>query len=126
MTALTERDKAYLCERGYEFEENASDGQHGVTIKGRLLPTDHFDAVSADILIVLPPLYPMVPPDMFYLLPWVRLKRNNAFPRAADQPFQFANQKWQRWSRHSQDWRPGMDGIWTMLKRVEHALEIAA
>lgn len=126
MTALSDADKTYLNERGYEYEEAASGGHAGVVIKRRPLPTDRFHEAEADVLIILPPRYPLVPPDMFYLLPWVRLKANNAFPSKADQPFPFGGQKWQRWSRHEKDWRPGVDGIWTMLKRVEHALEIAA
>lgn len=126
MTALSDEDKAYLSDRGYEYREVASDGQSGVVIKQRPLPESRFDSEDADILIILPPRYPMVPPDMFYLLPWVRLRANNAYPNAADQPFQFDGQKWQRWSRHEKDWRPGKDGIWTMLKRVQHALEVAA
>jgi hypothetical protein len=29
---------------------------------------------------------------------------------------------WQRWSRHNNSWRPGVDGLHTMIKRIEHAL----
>jgi len=45
---------------------------------------------------------------------------------AANVAQSFAGQNWQRWSRHNSEWRPGIDGIWTMLKRVEDALERAA
>ena len=85
-----------------------------------------FDTPKADLLVLIPPGYADTPPDMFYLLPWVRLVANNAYPRCADQPHQFAGQSWQRWSRHSTEWRPGIDGIWSMLKRVDHALNVAA
>jgi len=63
---------------------------------------------------------------MFYALLWLTLVPSQRYPRQADQPLNFSGQKWQRWSRHSNEWRPGVDGIWTMLKRVETALEIAA
>jgi hypothetical protein len=49
-----------------------------------------------------------------------------AFPKAADQPFAFEGRNWQRWSRHQDQWRPGVDGIWTMLRRIDAALEAAA
>jgi len=79
-----------------------------------------------DILIMLPPGYPDAPPDMFYCLPWLRLVARGAYPNCADVPLSFQGQTWQRWSRHNNEWRAGKDGIWTMLKRVEHALAEAA
>jgi len=63
---------------------------------------------------------------MFYTVPWVKLMGKNVLPPCADQPHFFAGQTWQRWSRHNNEWRPGIDGIWSMLKRVDHALEVAA
>jgi E2/UBC family protein E len=90
------------------------------------LPVGHFDAARADILVILPPGYPDAPPDMFHLMPWVRIARRNAYPRAADQSVFFNGQNWQRWSRHNSEWRPGVDGIWSMLKRIDHALKGAA
>ena len=78
------------------------------------------------MLILLPKGYPDVAPDMFYLTPWVKLIPSNTYPNKADRALNFAGQNWQRWSRHNKEWRPGVDGIWTMLKRVEDALEKAA
>ena len=85
-----------------------------------------YDAERADVLILIPNGYPDVRPDMFHLTPWVKLRNGNRYPKAADQPVAFNGGNWQRWSRHCDDWRPGIDGIWTMLKRVEHALLVAA
>ena len=59
-------------------------------------------------------------------MPWLRLVPANRYPNTADQPFPFGGQNWQRWSRHNDAWRPGVDGIWTMVKRVETALAVAA
>ena len=78
------------------------------------------------VLIQLPPGYPDVAPDMFYLMPWVKLRNGGRYPSAANVAQSFAGQTWQRWSRHNSEWRPGIDGIWTMIKRVEDALEKAA
>ena len=126
MSFLPSGDRQYLENRGLLFEEVMDGNQKGVIIRGFQLPPGRFDIGQADILILLPPGYPDVPPDMFYLMPWVRLVQGARYPRAADQPFKFNSQTWQRWSRHSNEWRPGMDGMWTMLKRVEYALEVAA
>ena len=126
MSFLPPKDREYLENKGIVYEECEEGGQKVLILRGLPLPEGRFDAEKADILIQLPSGYPDVAPDMFYLLPWVRLASDNRYPNRADQPLNFAGQTWQRWSRHCNDWRPGVDGIWTMLKRVEHALKEAA
>jgi hypothetical protein len=126
MAVLPMKCRRYLTERGITFEEIEDGGHKAVILHGILLPAGRFDVPSASILILLPAGYPDSPPDMFYVLPWIRLISRNSYPTAADQPLVFAGQQWQRWSRHNNVWRPGVDGIWTMLKRVETALDAAA
>jgi hypothetical protein len=126
MKLLPEKDRQYLSDRGLTWDEVADGANKGIILKNFSLPDGRFDVQTADILILLPTGYPDVPPDMFFLLPWIRLVPISQYPKAADQPFPFQGQSWQRWSRHNNEWRPGTDGIWTMLKRVEFALESAA
>ncbi|ESX37657.1 MULTISPECIES: multiubiquitin domain-containing protein [unclassified Mesorhizobium] len=123
---LPSEDREYLETHGIAFEERAAGAVKAVVLKGLNLPSGRFDIGTADILVLLPASYPDSAPDMFYLMPWVRLVKGNRYPQAADQPYAFAGQTWQRWSRHNPAWRPGIDGIWTMLRRIERALEIAA
>lgn len=122
---LPARDREYLAEKGIVYEEVTDGGQRGVILRQYPLPAGLFDTEKADLLILIPTGYPDVPPDMFYMLPWVKLIIANALPRCADQPHPFGGKSWQRWSRHNNEWRPGIDGIWSMLKRVDHALEVA-
>lgn len=126
MDCLPAKDREYLEAKGINYELTRDSRLTGIHLKSHPLPEGRFDQPLADILILLPPGYPDTAPDMFYLLPWVKLKNGNRYPRAADQPLRFSGQTWQRWSRHCRDWRPGADGIWTMLKRVENALKEAA
>ncbi len=126
MSFLPSNDRQYLENRGLHFEEVVDGTQKGIILREFPLPQSRFDTERADILILLPSGYPDAPPDMFYLLPWVKLVQNAKYPLAADQPFQFNSHNWQRWSRHNNEWRPGVDGIWTILKRIENALEVAA
>jgi hypothetical protein len=126
MKFLPEQDRQYLGDRGLAWDEIVEGIYKGIVFRSFPLPGGRFDVSVADILILLPTGYPDVPPDMFYLFPWVRLVPLSQYPKAADQPFQFQGQSWQRWSRHNAEWRPGTDGIWTMLKRIEYALELAA
>jgi E2/UBC family protein E len=124
MSFLPELDREYLSSKGISFEEVVDGNNKAIVLKGRPLPSGRFDAAAADILIMLPAGYPDVPPDMFHLLPWVKLVPANKFPNAADQPVTFGGNSWQRWSRHNPEWRPGIDGM--LIKRIEHALEKAA
>jgi hypothetical protein len=125
MAVLPLKDRHYLQKRGIAFQE-IDEPQKAVVLSNHKLPSQRFDAANADVLILLPPSYPDCAPDMFYALPWLRLVSSKNFPNAANVPLEFRGQSWQRWSRHNNDWRPGVDGIWTMIKRVETALEIAA
>jgi hypothetical protein len=125
MAVLPLKDRRYLAQRGISFVE-IEQPQKAVVLQGYELPMQRFDAANADVLILLPAAYPDCAPDMFYAKPWLRLSSSNAYPRAADQPLDFQGERWQRWSRHNDAWRPGVDGIWTMIKRMESALEVAA
>lgn len=126
MSFLPSSDRRYLADRSLSYREAVDGPNKGIILEAFPLPTRRFDAERADVLIMLPANYPDAPPDMFYLIPWVRLAISRGYPSRADVPVQFGGQNWQRWSRHNNEWRPGLDGIWTMVKRVEHALEIAA
>lgn len=125
MNVLPSRCRKYLIEGGIVFDEVESP-QKAVILRGYTVPKNRFDADAADILILLPGGYPDVHPDMFYALPWLKLASCNRYPNAADQSLDFNGQSWQRWSRHNEQWRPGVDGIWTMLRRIDTALERAA
>ena len=126
MSYLPEDDRLYLAQKGLVHEEKEADGQRGVVFPRYPVPTGRFNSTLVKLLILIPPGYADVPPDMFYTDPWLRLVPDNNYPRAANVAVSFAGISWQRWSRHNPEWRPGIDGIWTMLKRVEHALEVAA
>lgn len=125
MSFLPMADQEYLANKGIPFCEAEYSGQKGVILSSIHLPLGKFDAQVVDVLILLPGGYPDVSPDMFYTFPWIRIAQAGRYPKAADQPLTFLDKTWQRWSRHSNEWRPGRDGIQTMLKRIEYALESA-
>lgn len=122
---LPSGDQRYLTDRGLTVREVEFNGQKGLVFPDYEVGNPELDQNHAELLIVLPGGYPDAPPDMFFVRPWLRLSSGNRFPQAADQEFQFAGEKWQRWSRHNSQWRPGVDGIWTMLRRVDRALRSA-
>lgn len=126
MSFLPLADQKYLVEKGIVFEEVQDGGQKGVVFRKHPLPPGRFDAIEADVLVLMPPGYPDVAPDMFYLMPWIKLVQGNRYPKAADQPLNFGGSRWQRWSRHNTEWRASIDGIWTMIKRIDNAIKEAA
>jgi Prokaryotic E2 family E len=126
MAFLPQQDRQYLSDRGLTWEEVVDGANKGIILGNFCLPVGRFTVPTANVLIVLPSGYPDVAPDMFYLTPWLQLMKSGVPPRATSPTFTFQGQSWQQWSRHNNEWRPGIDGIWTMLKRVENALEVAA
>jgi hypothetical protein len=126
MSLLPRQDRRYLKGRGITVREVIEGGKKGVILTGITLPEGKYQVDQADILILLPPSYPEVAPDMFYAVPHLKLLAGQREPRCTQARQAFDGQIWQRWSRHNNQWRPGTDGIWTMLKRVEEALEVAA
>lgn len=125
MVVLPKKCQQYLAQRGVAYDQLEEGGQRAIILRGFKLPQGKYDATQADVLIILPASYPDSAPDMFYATPWLRLATTNTYPRAANHPVEFNGVKWQRWSRHNSEWRRGIDGIWSMVKRIEEALEIA-
>jgi hypothetical protein len=125
MSFLPERDRQYLEQRGLNYREVTDGSNKGLVLTDFALPVGIYDRPQADILILLPSGYPDIPTDMFYLFPWVTLGQTVKYPKAADQPFLFEGKRWQRWSRHCNQWRAGIDGIHITLIRMETALKEA-
>lgn len=126
LAVLPPADRAHLEARGIAYEVVSQGGQAAVILTGYTLPEAKFDHAVADILILLPAGYPDALVDMFYCDPWLKLRGANRYPKAADVTHSFAGRNWQRWSRHSDAWRPGIDGIHTVLGRIDRALKDAA
>ena len=124
--SLPTKDQQYLKESGLQFKIVENNRQKAIILIDFNLPPQRFGFNQADILILLPSGYPDCAPDMFYTYPWLKLMVTGKYAHAADQPFQFNELTWQRWSRHNNTWRPGIDGIRTFLQRVQNALNEAA
>lgn len=126
LAVLPPGDRTHLEARGIAYEVAAEGGQSAVILKGYPLPEGKYDRSNADILILLPAGYPDALVDMFYCDPWLKLQAAGRYPNCADVPHSFAGRTWQRWSRHNDAWRPGIDGIHTVLGRIDRALKDAA
>ena len=117
-------DRRYLEDHGLHPNAIIENNQKGLVFPSYPLPDGKFNRSRTDLLILLPAGYPDAPPDMFFCDPPLLLADGSAAP-STDVPFPFHGRVWQRWSRHNSSWRPGIDGIHTMLQRVNAALHSA-
>lgn len=124
---LPEFDRDYLLEKEYVFEEKIDANRNGLIIRDWILPTGKYNLETSDLLILLPNGYPEVRPDMWYFNPAILLAPSNKLAKQTQVNINFEGKAWQRWSRHypANEWRSGIDGIHTYLKKVQTALEIA-
>lgn len=125
---LPEFDKDYLTEKGYQFEEKIDANRNGLIIRNWVLPVGKFNYQKSDLLILIPNGYPEIKPDMWYFNPGLLLASTNLLARQTQANLNFEGKAWQRWSRHfpSNEWRSGVDGIHTYLKKIQIALETAS
>jgi hypothetical protein len=125
---LPEFDRDYLLEKGYQFEEKIEPNGNGLIIRNWLLPSGKFNLQTSDLLILVPNGYPDVRPDMWYFNPAILLAPSNTLARQTQVNISFEGKAWQRWSRHypAEEWRSGIDGMHTYLKKIQVALEAAS
>lgn len=125
---LPEFDRDYLMGKGYQFEEKIDANRNGLILRNWILPEGKFNLQMSDLLILIPNGYPEIRPDMWYFNPALLLAPTNRLARQTQVNITFEGKMWQRWSRHypANDWRSGIDGIHTYLKKVQAALEIAS
>ncbi|TAL64475.1 MAG: hypothetical protein EPN88_10915 [Bacteroidetes bacterium] len=128
MFSLPEFDRDYLVDKGFQFEEKIDAGRNGLIIRNWVLPDGKYTIKTADLLIIIPQGYPEVRPDMWYFSPELLLKLGNRQPRQTQAKINFEGRSWQRWSRHfpANEWRSGIDGIHTYIKKIITAIEVAS
>ena len=117
-------DRRYLEDHELHPKAIIENNQKGLVFPSYPLPDGKFNLSRTDLLILLPAGYPDAPPDMFFCDPPILLADGTA-AASTDMQFPFHGRVWQRWSRHNSSWRPGIDGLHTMLQRVDAALHNA-
>src|SRR5436853_2374502 len=118
---LPEDDIQHLTSKQLKYELRQNSGEIFVFIHEYCLPSCYTPACCT-LLIRLLPGYPNTNPDMFWTTPGIRLA-SGAAPAAAEVVEVYEGVQWQRWSRHSPQWRPGVDNLQTKLRSVRTELE---
>jgi hypothetical protein len=117
MPLIPQSDEDYLDDRAFDYELNKVENEVYLVLRQWPFPEAYAPRV-ADVLIRILPGYPLSPLDMFWTSPDVKLV-NGAWPQAADVHENHAGQVWQRWSRHTQEWRAGIDNLRTFITAIK-------
>jgi hypothetical protein len=121
---LAGEDQQHLQDKGYDFAVAQNAGFICVLIRNFMLAS-RYTPTTCDVLLRLPPNFPMAKPDMFWTNPHVRLTNGSYPPQADVFDVNFDGRQWQRWSRHldSAQWRPGKDNLRTFLGIIRRELQ---
>lgn len=109
-------DIDYLLSKGYVFESNQDGNTIHIIIHDYQFP-ESYQPRQTSILLILPAGYPNAMPDMFWTHPDVKLN-NGSWPLSSEHHQEFSGKSWQRWSRHINTWRPGIDNLKTFMASV--------
>jgi hypothetical protein len=120
ISLLPELDAEFLQEKGFDCEIVQGAGEIRVIIHSFPFP-EQYTPRASNLMIRLPAGYPNANPDMFWTNPDVKLS-NGAYPLTADYHDSSAG-GWQRWSRHDNSWRGGVDNLRTKFASVRRELE---
>ena len=121
---LPERDSTFLAERGFEWECVPDNGGQCVVVKGFDVSGGGFAPVKTDLMIRIPPQYPMAPLDMWYCSPPIRLAGTGQFAQASEVTENHIGRSWQRFSRHLNGaWRPGIDSLRSFFILIQRELQ---
>jgi hypothetical protein len=96
-----------------------------VIVREVVIP-DGWDRRAVDVLIVIPPGYPVTPPDNFFVPQGLRLGSGASIQNYSE-PVSILAQSWGQFSFHCQDWVPSPtpadgDNLLTVMIFVEHRL----
>ena len=112
---LLPEDARRLGEKGHSWElleEPAA--EQLLVLRGVRLSPGKYDSDSVDVLVKIPPGYPVAALDMFWVCPQIHLASGSIPPNAECLELHEGRQ-WQRFSRHLQGWRPGVDSLDSFL-----------
>ncbi len=130
MALLLHSDYEKLHERGIAFVED--EGTRRVIFLQMPLPVGLYRSGAVDVLVEIPPNYNEGGNDMFWTLPRLQRADGGTIPNTCDagggDNRRHDGSEYCRWSRHWQPdtagrWRPGVDDIISIYRRVEWALK---
>lgn len=127
MPMLLDEDYKALEERSFSFTED--EAQRFFLIQDYKLPEKLYVQQVCDVLVVIPSNYPQAGNDMFWTHPRLVRADGKPIPQTTEvgggDHRTHLGKEFCRWSRHWNQgpsvWKPGVDGIVTILRRLDFA-----
>lgn len=122
---LPARDVKFLNERQLDWQLVPDpQGAACLLIKSFDVSAGGFAPATTELMIRIPPQYPMTPLDMWYCDPPIRIAATGQFAVASEVIESHLGRNWQRFSRHlNGTWRPGLDGIRSFFALIQRELQ---
>jgi E2/UBC family protein E len=121
---LPTRDVRFLSERGYDWNVASDGGGAYLVVKKFGVSGGGFAPAETDLMIRIPPQYPITPLDMWYCHPTIRLASTGQFAPASEVVEAHLGKTWQRFSRHlNGTWKPGVDGLRSFFVLIQRELQ---
>lgn len=119
-------DRAFLARKGWRWDTRevalANGGRETHLVIFEYPLPERFNPRTAELLVRIPPGYPEIGLDMFWTRPDVTMAATGRMPDRADVHETYEGQTWQRWSRHMNSWRPGIDNLETFFTAIHKEL----
>lgn len=123
---LSDSDEQALTQYcGSWTEHHDPQGWTDLILSGYQLPAG-LQPNTVDLLVRLPPQFPDVPPDMFWVAPSVLVTATGNAPPATEVRETHLSREWQRFSRHIApgNWITGRDDLSSWLTAIHRTLEL--
>lgn len=122
---LPTRDTAFLAERSYVYEvEPDPGGSAYLIVRNFDVSGGGFNPATTDLMIRIPPQYPMTPLDMWYCNPPIRVAATGLLAQASEVMEDHLGKTWQRFSRHLNGlWQPNVDSLRSFFVLIQRELQ---
>ncbi len=123
--SLPPTDADFLAAKGIAYTTQPDRGMLCLVLHDWRVPAG-YNRIKVDLLLRLPPGFPDVAPDMWWINPGLRLFNGQPI-RAAEVTENYLGRTWQRWSRHFApgQWKQGIDNLETFLARVRGDMRLS-
>jgi hypothetical protein len=122
---LPARDEAFLVDRGWRWELLPDPAGGGyLVVSNFAVGGGGFTPPSTDLMVRIPPQYPLTALDMWYCNPPLRIASTGQFAQATEQMESHLGKSWQRFSRHlNGSWKPGLDSLRSFFVFIQRELQ---
>lgn len=122
---LPARDVKFLNEREFTWQVLPDpQGAACLLIKEFDVAAGGFTPSTIELMLRIPPQYPVAALDMWYCDPPIRLVSTGQYATASEVMESHLGRQWQRFSRHlNGSWKPGVDGLRSFFVLIQRELQ---